>query len=117
MLKIDRNIFGVIARIRGLPGMTDELRWRLLELVRLTRSENGCLSCDLIENGCDSTEFTILEEWTNEKAHNKHFHANLIQNAMKFFPSLLSTELDLRKHILRLNSVKYGTNSYCTLMI
>ncbi len=113
MLRSERNSFGVFARIRGLPEKVDELRQRLLELVSLTRAENGCLSCKMIENGCDSTEFTLLEEWSDEEAHNAHFGTNLIQNAMKFFPGLLSAELDLCKHVLRSNAVRYGTNSYC----
>jgi quinol monooxygenase YgiN len=81
-------------------------------LVRLTRNESGCISCEMIENKCDSTEFTLLEEWLDEEVHNTHFNANPIQNAMKFFQNLLSGELDLRKHVLRLNAVRYGTNSY-----
>jgi quinol monooxygenase YgiN len=113
MLRTNRDSFGVFARIRGLPEKADELRRRLLELVSLTLAENGCLSCKLIENWCDSTEYTLLEEWSDEEAHNVHFGTNLIQNAMKLIPSLLSGELDLRRHVLQLNSVKYGTNSYC----
>ena len=113
MLRSKRNSFGVFARIRGLPEKADELRQRLIELVRLTQAENGCLSCKMIENGCDSTEFTLLEEWSDEEAHNVHFGTDLIQNVMRFLPNLLSRELDLRKHVLRLNSVRYGTNSYC----
>jgi quinol monooxygenase YgiN len=113
MLESKNSSFGVIARIRGLPENADELRHRLRELVNLTRAENGCLSCKMIENDCDSTEYTLLEEWLDEEAHNAHFCTSLIQNAMKFFPSLLSAELDPRKHVLRLKSIRYGTNSYC----
>jgi len=111
MLK--KTTFAVVARIRGLPEKADELRRRLLDLVRLTRNESGCLSCEMIENGCDSTEFTLLEEWLDEQVYNAHFGANSIQNVMKFFPNLLSGELDLRKRVLRLNGIRYGTNSYC----
>jgi quinol monooxygenase YgiN len=110
MLK--KTSFAVVARIRGLPEKADELRHRLLDLVRLIRNESGCLSCEMIENGCDSTEFTLLEEWLDEETYNAHFGTNPIRNAMKFFPNLLSGELDLRKHVLRLNAVRYGTNSY-----
>jgi quinol monooxygenase YgiN len=67
----------------------------------------------MIENGCDSTEFTLLEEWSDEEKHNAHFGANRIQNALQYLPNLISGELDLRKHVLRLNTVRYGTNSYC----
>lgn len=83
MLRTKRNSFGVFARIRGLPDKADELRRRLYELVALTRAENGCFSCDMIENRCDSTEFTLLEEWSNQEAHNSHFDTDLIENAMK----------------------------------
>jgi quinol monooxygenase YgiN len=105
--------FGVVARLRGLPEKADELRRRLHDLIGLTRHEDGCISCEMIENGCDSTEFTLLEEWSDEEAHNAHFATTLIQNALRFLPILLSRELDLRKHVLRWNAVRYGTNSYC----
>jgi quinol monooxygenase YgiN len=105
--------FGVVARLRGLPEKADELRRRLHDLIGLTRHEDGCISCEMIENGCDSTEFTLLEEWSDEAAHNAHFATTLIQNALQFLPNLLSRELDLRKHVLRWNAVRYGTNSYC----
>ena len=107
------NNFGVFARIRGLPDSADELRKRLQELVELTRAQSGCLSCDLIENRCDSTEFTLLEEWLLEKDHSAHLVTDRIRTAMKGVAGLLTTELDLRKHVWRLNSIKYGTNSYC----
>jgi len=117
MIRIKRNSFGVIARIRGLPEKADELRRHLLALVKLTRNENGCLSCEMIENEYDSTEFTLIEKWSNEETHNAHFSAILIQNAMKMFQGLLSGELGIRKQILRLHAVRYGTNSYWTSMI
>ena len=109
-----KTTYSVVARIRGLPEKADELRRRLLDLAMLTRNERGCLSCEMIENGCDSTEFTLLEEWSQEKEHKAHFRTDLIQNAMKFIPSLLSEELDCCRHVLRPNSVRYGTNSYCS---
>ncbi len=108
-----KTSFAVAAGIRGLPEKADELRQRLLELVHLTRAANGCLSCEMIENRCDSTEFTLLEEWSLEEEHNAHFVTDLIRNAVMCLPGLLTAELDLRKHVLRPNSVKYGTNSYC----
>jgi quinol monooxygenase YgiN len=112
MLRTKRNSFGVFARIRGHPEKADELRRRLHELTSLTRAVKGCLSCEMIENRCDSTEFTLLEEWSNQEAHDSHFGTDVIRTAMKSFPTLLSRELDCSKHVLPSNSVKYGTNSY-----
>lgn len=113
MLRARSTGFGVVARMRGLPEKADELRGRLQDLMGLTRHEAGCISCEMIENGCDSTEFTLLLEWSDEASHNAHFGTKLIQNAMQFLPKLLSRDLDLRKRVLRWNSVRYGTNSYC----
>ena len=111
--RIKNDNFGVFARVRGMPDKADELRRRLRELVELTRAESGCLSCDLIENRCDSTEFTLIEEWSLEKDHSAHLATDRIHNAMKYFAGLLTAELDLSRYVLRPNSVKYGTNSYC----
>lgn len=112
MLRIRKSSFGVIARLRGLPEKTDELRGRLHDLTKLTRDEHGCISCEMIENECDATEFTLLEEWSTEAAHKAHFGTHLIQNAIGFLPRLLSRELDVHRTVLRLNAVRYGTNSY-----
>ena len=111
-MKTKRSGFGVMARIRGLPDKPDELRRRLNDLARLTRDADGCISCEMIENGCDSTEFTLLEEWSDEAAHRAHFGLGLIQRALQFLPDLLSGELDLCKHAVESNTVRYGTNSY-----
>nr|MBN2278786.1 antibiotic biosynthesis monooxygenase [candidate division Zixibacteria bacterium] len=113
MLKDKRSSFGVLARIRGLPDCTDELRYRLRELVNLIQSRFGCLSCELIENSRDSTEFTLLEEWSNEKAHYAQLRTEPIQKVMKAVRQLISSELDNRRHVLQSNSVRYAANSYC----
>lgn len=113
MLKITRSSFGVVARIRGLPDKADELRRRLLDLARLTRFEAGCISCEMIENGCDSTEFTLLEEWSDAEAHRVHLGTIVIRSALQFLPNLLSSEVGRCRQVRRLNAVIYGANSYC----
>ena len=112
MIKFKGNSFGVIARIRGLPEKADELRKRLFALAKLTQSENGCLSCEVVENGYDSTEFTLIEKWSHEKAYNVHLGTLLIKNTIKMISGLLSGELDIHKDILQLHTAVYGTNSY-----
>ncbi|MEW5923246.1 MAG: putative quinol monooxygenase [Candidatus Zixiibacteriota bacterium] len=113
MLKNKRSSFGVLARIRGLPEHADELRHRLHELVRLIQTQFGCLSCELFENSRDSTEFTLLEEWSNERAHNSQLRTEPIQKVMKAVRRLISSELDNRTRVLQANSVRYAANSYC----
>ena len=113
MLKTRTSIFGVVAHLRSLPEKVDELRRRLLDLTCLTQLENGCISCEMIENRSDSTEFTLLVKWSNKEAHSTHFTTNLIQNALQSLSNLISNDLGFREHISRLNMVRYGTNSYC----
>lgn len=108
----ERSTFGVVARLRGFPGKALELRERLAELNRLTRNERGCLSCELVEDDSDPTEFTLLQEWEDEGAHVAHFSARCVQDAMRFLPDLLSGDYDPHKYVLQLNTVKYGTNCY-----
>jgi quinol monooxygenase YgiN len=108
----ERITFGVVARLRGIRGKADELRERLTELTGLVRSERGCLSCELVEDGSDPTEFTLLQEWENEGAHVAHFSARCVQDAMRFLPDLLSGDFDPHKYVLQSNTVKYGTNCY-----
>ena len=111
-----KTTFAVVAKIRGLLEKADKLRQRLLELVGLTQNESGCLSCEIVENACDSTEFTLIQEWLDEQAHTAHLGANSTRYASKLISILLSGELDRRKHVLRPNSVRYGTNSYCAVI-
>lgn len=113
MLRTTRRSFGVIASIHGLPEKTNELRRYLNDLACLTRHQKGCISCEMIENGCDSTEFTLLEEWSDKDAHDAHFKTPIIISTMNFIQKMLSDEVDRCRHILRLNSVRYGTNTYC----
>jgi len=116
VIRKKNNRFGVIVHIRGLPEKVAELRRHLINLTVLIRNEDGCISCEMIENGCDSTEFTLLEEWSDMEAHDVHFKTEGIKNAMKCMAALLSDEVDRCKHVLRLNSIRYGTNSYCLVV-
>ncbi len=107
-----RSSFGVFARIRGIPGATDELRRRLHDLTCLTQQEDGCLACEMIENAFDSTEFTLIEKWSNRKAHIDFLGTDRIQVALYSLSDLLSGELDLCTYVLKLDTIRYGTNSY-----
>lgn len=112
MASSGKQRYGVIAGLLGLPEKTDELRIYLVELTRLTREEYGCVSCEMIENRSDATEFTLLAEWLDEETCEAHFSTALIRKALLFLPALLSRERDFSRYLLRSHSVRYGTNSY-----
>jgi quinol monooxygenase YgiN len=113
MLKPRRSNFGVVAHISGLTAKVDELRSHLLILTCLTRREKGCISCEVIENDNTAAEFTLIEEWSNVEMHELHFTSMSIRVALRSLSNLLTHELQPLKHISRLNTVRYGINSYC----
>ena len=82
MLPDRRRSFGVLARIRGFPERADEHRHRLRDLVTLIESQLDCHSCESIENGSDATEFTLLQGWSNQKAHDTQLRTEPIQELM-----------------------------------
>ncbi len=112
MQKIQKGSFGVVAHIRSLPTKVDELRRQVLDLVSLTQHEDGCISCEMIENENDPGEFTLLEKWSNEGTHHVHFTTGSIRDALQALSDLLSNDLGVRKHLSRPNTARYGTNSY-----
>ena len=112
MQKIQKGNFGVVAHIRSLPTKVEELRRQVLDLVSLTQHENGCISCEIIENENDPGEFTLLEKWSNEVTHHVHFTTGSIRDARQALSGLLSKDLGIREHLSRLNTTRYGANSY-----
>lgn len=112
MLKTRRKGFGVVAHLLAQPSKVDQLRRRLIALTFLTQGEKGCVSCEMIENEGGSGEFTLLEEWSNEKMHNMHFTSTQIHQALSSLSNLLSSELGSRQFVARLNTVRYGPNCY-----
>ncbi len=90
----------VIARLKAQPGQVDELSSVLIGLIEPTRKEQGCITYEMLQNNEDPTDFTFVEEWTEEAALVKHFETDHIQNALSKFPDLLAEELDVRKYHL-----------------
>ncbi|MFQ5989904.1 MAG: putative quinol monooxygenase [Candidatus Methylomirabilales bacterium] len=90
----------VIARVKARVDKGDELQAVLLGLIAPTRQEPGCITYEMLQNKEDATEFTFVEEWTDEAALESHFGTSHIQDALKKFPNLLAEELDLRRYVL-----------------
>jgi quinol monooxygenase YgiN len=108
----NKDCFGVVAHIKSPPTNVGELRRLMLDLVSLTQHEDGCLSCEIIENENDPGEFTLLERWSNEVTHHVHFTTSSIRDALQALSGLLSKDLGARAHLSRPNTTRYGTNSY-----
>ena len=56
----------VVAHLVALAGHHKELKSILLDLVEPTRTENGCILYQLLQNQEDPTDFVFIEEWESE---------------------------------------------------
>jgi len=92
------NSLRVVARITARPDKVEELRQVLSGLVAPTRAEEGCISYELLQNRSEPTDFTFVEEWTNDAALEQHFTTEHIQNAMARLDELVAQEPDIRTY-------------------
>ena len=78
-----RTGLSVIAYITAKAGHQDRVREALLDLVALTRNEEGCINYDLHQSHENDSEFAIYENWVKADdldAHAKSAHLQAFQN-------------------------------------
>jgi quinol monooxygenase YgiN len=68
----------VIARHWARPDTVAEVRRLLLELLKPSRAEPGCLKYELLQNADDPTDFTFVETFASEDALKEHAAAPYI---------------------------------------
>ena len=78
----------VLARITARPDKIEELRSLLLDLVKETRREKGCISYQLLHGKADPGDFVI----------DTHFATAHVQDAFSKAASLLAKEPDIRRY-------------------
>lgn len=55
----------IIANITANPNKIELVKAKLLKLVELTRTEEGCLQFDLHQDNENPAHFTLYENWTS----------------------------------------------------
>jgi len=86
----------VIALFKAKEGKEEELKTLLSGLTGPTRSENGCISYELIQQRDDPTSLAMVEEWQSPetlKVHSKSEHLAQARGAMM---DLLAAPPDIR---------------------
>jgi quinol monooxygenase YgiN len=91
----------VVCKAKLKPGVKVEEYFILArEVVSETRKEKGCITYTLHQDINDQTILTMLEEWVDEEALNKH---NKSEHVMKIVPELRklreSTEINLYREV------------------
>ncbi|AFZ37622.1 Antibiotic biosynthesis monooxygenase [Stanieria cyanosphaera PCC 7437] len=88
----------VVARVIALPDKIEQLKAVLMELIEPTRAEVGCIQYDLLQNTCDPTDFTFVEEWTSTAALETHLTSPHLQKAINKINGLVAQKPDIRRY-------------------
>lgn len=92
------SLIRVVARVIAIPEYTDQVKSILLELVKATREEPGCLQYDLLQNQADPTDFTFVEIWSSVAFLEQHLAAEAIKIASEKLTGLLMGVPDIRRY-------------------
>jgi quinol monooxygenase YgiN len=95
---VAENSLRVVARIVANTDSVDQVRSILSGIVEPTREESGCISYELLQNRSDPTDFTYVEEWSDEAAMDAHLATEHIKHALSKLAGLLASEPDIRKY-------------------
>lgn len=88
----------VVARVVTLPGKESQFKALALPLVEASRLETGCIKYELLQNLADPTDFTFVEEWTDDAALNLHFQAPHFVEAAGKLDGLVAMAPDIRRY-------------------
>ncbi len=94
------NTIRVVARIVARKEKAEQVRDILAGLVDPTRSEAGCIRYELLQNKADLTDFTFVEEWTNDAALDLHMRTPHLVQALVTLPDLIAAAPDVRRYVV-----------------
>jgi quinol monooxygenase YgiN len=86
----------VVAVIRAKRGMESKVREELLNLLQLSRSDDGCVNYDLHQGIDDPALFVFHENWQSKELLDKHLATAHVQNFLSKAQDLLAEPVDLK---------------------
>lgn len=87
----------VVAHLTAIPDKVEAVEAVLREMIEPTRQEPGCIKYQLLQNNSQPTDFTFVEEWTDNEALNAHAASSHIQAAFVVkLKGLLAAVADIR---------------------
>lgn len=89
----------VIARVKAKANQVAQVQAILSALVKPTRGESGCISYELLQNGCDPSDFVFVEEWMSAAAEQAHFTTPHVSAALQQLAGLLAAEPEICRYI------------------
>jgi quinol monooxygenase YgiN len=85
----------LVAQFRAHPGRADVLRSRLVEMVRLSGVEPGCLRYELHVDEGDAEHLVLLEMWSDQCALDRHMQTHHVQGLLKDVPQLAIGDIEM----------------------
>ena len=86
----------IVARGNAKPDQVEKVKKILTSLMESTRLETGCLRYDVMQNQNDPTDFTTIEEWSDQGSVDSHFETSHFLKAMDQMAGLLSLDPEIR---------------------
>ncbi|MEO6222202.1 MAG: putative quinol monooxygenase [Vicinamibacterales bacterium] len=90
----------VVARVIARPDTVDAVRRILVGMLEPSRGEEGCLIYELLQCLDDPTDFTFVEEWTDESALDRHAASPHIADVQPELQALVAVPTQVRKYTL-----------------
>lgn len=90
----------VVAHLTARPDKIEETREALAAVIELTRTEDGCITYELMQNTADPTDFTFVEDWSSNAALDMHLESEHIRDLRSKAGELLAAPPDIRRYTL-----------------
>ena len=90
----------IVARLIAKPDAIAELRAVLETLLAPTRQEAGCRQYLLLQNREHPTDFTVVEQWADATAIDRHLQSAHVQQALAQAAALLAAPPDIQRYEL-----------------
>ncbi len=90
----------VVAHLTARPDKIEETREALAAVIDATRAEDGCITYELMQNSAEPTDFTFVEEWSDDAALDAHLESEHIRALRSTAGVLLAAPPDIRRYTL-----------------
>jgi len=87
----------VVVRMKAKTGMEVRVRQELLNLLKPTRTERGCMNFDMHQAPNDPSLFLFHENWVSEEDLKRHFETPHIKRWIEEAKALLATPMELTR--------------------
>ena len=90
----------VVARVIARPETVESVKKILVGMLEPSRAEDGCRVYELLQCQDDPTDFTFVEEWTNDAALERHAASPHIAGVQAELRALVAVPTVVRKYTL-----------------